>query len=124
MHERMAMIACASCALLSGCVGVSVTDEEPVNVSRYATIYFSSESSERVSVQGLIEKSINGNYSGLAMPGRTLTEPMYLTPGWVVVTYACPQQPQKVHVATVGISHAKKYYLQCDANDRLKAFPL
>ncbi len=124
MYERMAMIACASCAFLSGCVGVSVTDEKPASFSRYATIYFSSGSSERVIVQGLIEKSINGNYSGLAMPDRRLPEPMYLTPGWVQVTYACPQQPLNVHVAMVGISHANKYYLQCDADDRLKAFPL
>lgn len=110
--------------MLSGCIGVSVTEEEPAQIGRYATIYFSSESSERVIVQGLIEKSINESYSGLAMPDRILPEPMYITPGWVQVTYACPRQPQHVHVATVGISHSKKYYLQCDAEDRLKAFPL
>ena len=109
------------CAGLTGCSSVTVMETKPTDGSRLAEVYFSSVSTDRVLVSSLIEQSYTGGYSGLAMPGRVLPEPMWVSPGWLKVTYACSRSPELHFVATVGISQRDRYYLYCDDHSVAKA---
>ncbi len=107
-------------AVMVGCSSATVTEIKPISGSRLAEIHFSSAATKRVFVSGLLERSYAGNYSGLEMSGRELPEPMWVSPGWLKVTYACPQAPEYLLTATIGISRADSYYLYCDDRNVLR----
>jgi hypothetical protein len=103
-----------------GCNPV-VTETKPATSGRLAELYFSSPASSRVVVTSLMEQAVSQNATGFEVRNRPMAEQVWVTSGWLQVTYACPDDPQSFYTMKIGISQHDKYYLHCDASRTLHA---
>ena len=109
-----------ACVFVGGCTPV-VTETKPVKPGSLAELYFSSSTTSAVVVTSLMEKAVGHDPIGFEVRNRLMTEPMWITPGWLQVAYACPEDPRTFYTMTIGISQRDKYYLHCDASRTLHA---
>ena len=120
MRLALGIAATLACLFVCGCNPV-VTETKPEMTRRLAELYFSSPGTPHVVVTSLLEQAVGQNPIGFEVRNRPMAEPLWVTPGWLQVTYACPDDPQSLYTMKIGISQRDKYYLHCDASRRLHA---
>ena len=123
---RVALPLLLACLLCCGCASRSVRgiEETPENPADYSAVYFSSPNTDRVVVTSVTEHSALLGDRGFGINpafGIPMPEPLWLWPGWVHVTYACPSAPQSFYKGTVGLSKTGKYFLHCGVSGKLLA---
>jgi hypothetical protein len=120
MRFALGIAATLASMFVCGCNPV-VTETKPETMGRLAELYFSSPATSRVVVTSLLEQAVGQNPTGFEVRNRPMAEPVWVTPGWLQVTYACPDDPQSFYTMKIGISQRNNYFLHCDASRTLQA---
>jgi hypothetical protein len=105
-----------------GCTSLPIAmDVKPAAPADYAELHFSSPTTAPVHVLSVLAHSrAYGDYGIQVGADTPMAEPLWLSPGWVRVTYLCADSRDSFD-ARIMLSRPGRYVLECKAGHALVA---